>query len=86
MIEISPCITLIINQCLSSGIFPNKLKLARVVPILKNNNKSVIQNYRTKSILPAISKIVENVMHSQLLGYFRANILLSSPQYGFIPN
>ena len=35
MIEISPCITLINNQCLSSSIFPNKFKMARVVPILK---------------------------------------------------
>ena len=38
------------------------------------------------TILPAMSKIVENVMHSQLLEYFRANILLSSQQCGFIPN
>ena len=86
MIEISPCITLIINQCLSSGIFPNKLKMARIVSIFKKNNKTRIQNYRPISILPAISKIVENVMHSQLLEYFRANKLLSSQQYGFIPN
>ena len=54
MIEISPCITLIINQCLSSGIFPNKLKMARVVPLFKKNNKTLIQNYRPISILPAI--------------------------------
>ena len=86
MIEISPCITLIINQLLSSGIFLNKLKMERVVPIFKKNNKTLIQNYRPISILPAISKIVENVMQLQLLEYFRANILLSSQQYGFIPN
>ena len=55
MIEISPCI---INQCLLSGIFPNKLKMARVVPIFKKNNKTLIQNYRSISILSAISKIV----------------------------
>ena len=60
--------------------------MARVVPIFKNNNKTLIQNYRPLSILPAISKMVENVMHSQLLEYFRVNILLSSQQYGFIPN
>ena len=65
MIAISPCITLIINQCLSSGIFPNKLKVTRVVPIFKKNNKTLIPI----SILPAISKIVENVIHSQLLEY-----------------
>ena len=86
MIEISPCITLIINHCLSSGIFSNKFKMASVFPIFKKNNKTLIQNYSPISILPAISKIVENVMHSQLLEYFRGNIFLSSQQYGFIPN
>ena len=86
MNEISPCSTLIINQCFSSDIFPNKLKMARVVPIFKKNNKTLIQNYRPISILPAISKVVENVMHSQLLEYFRVNTLLSSQQYRFIPN
>ena len=65
--ELSPSITLIINQCLLSGIFQNKFKIARVVLICKKNNKTIIQNYRPISILPAISKIVENVMHSQFL-------------------
>ena len=31
--EVSPSITLIINQCLTAGIFPNKLKIAKVVPV-----------------------------------------------------
>ena len=67
MCEISPCITLKINQCFSSGIFPNKLTMARVLPIYNNNNKTIPHNYRPISILPTISKNLENVMHSQLL-------------------
>ena len=54
--------------------------MARVVPIFKKNNKTLIQNYRP------IIKIVKNVMHSQLLEYFEVNTLLSSQQYGCIPN
>ena len=86
MREISPCITLIINQCFSSGIFPDKLKMARVLPIYKKNNKTLPHNYRPISILPTISIILENVMHSQLLKYFSVNKLLSSQQYAFMPN
>ena len=86
MREISPCITHIINQCFSSCIFPDKLKMARVLPIYKKNNKTLPHNYRPISILPTISKILENVMHSQLLEYFSVNKLLSSQQYGFMPN
>ena len=33
--EISPSITLIVNQCLTTDIFPNKLKIAKVVQCLK---------------------------------------------------
>ena len=55
MREISPCITLIINQYFSSGIFPNKLKMARVLPIYKKNNKTLPHNYHPVSILPTIS-------------------------------
>ena len=83
MHEISPCITLIINQCFSSGIFPNKLKMARVY---KKNNNTVLNNYRSIYILPTISTILEDVMHSQFLEYMCVNKILSLQQYGFIPN
>ena len=33
--EVSPCITLIINQTLSTGIFLSKLKTAKVIPVYK---------------------------------------------------
>ena len=60
--------------------------MARVLPIYKNNNKTLPHNYRPISILPTILKILENVMHLQLLEYFSVNKLLSSQQYGFMPN
>ena len=31
--DISKCITVIINQSVTSGIFPNSLKIAKVTPI-----------------------------------------------------
>ena len=84
--EISSCITLIINQSISTGCYPENLKLAKVIPIFKKNDKLEINNYRPISVLPVISKIFENVMHTQLLEYFTENNLLSSQQYGFRPN
>ena len=84
--EISDCITLIINQSIVTGSFPENLKLAKVVPIFKKDDKSQIKNYRPISVLPVISKIFENVMHTQLIEYFTDNNLLSSQQYGFRSN
>ena len=48
--------------------------------------KLEINNYRPISVLPVISKVFENVMHTQLLEFFTENNLLSNQQYVFCPN
>ena len=84
--EICECITLIINQSITTGIFPDQLKVAKVVPIFKKNDQSDIKNYRPISVLPNISKLFENVMQTQLMEYFTSHNLLASQQYGFRSN
>ena len=49
--EIGKPITLIINQCFQKGIFPDKLKIAKVVPICKCNDETELNNYRPISVL-----------------------------------
>ena len=63
-----------------------KLKTAKVIPIFKKEEKTLIKNYQPISILPVMSKIVEYVMHSQLIHYFTSNKLFSCQQYGFRAN
>ena len=84
--EISSSITLIINQTLTTGIFPDKLKIAKVVPIFKKDSKKEFQNYRPISVLPVISKIFESVIHDQLNEYFINNKLFCAQQFGFMKN
>ena len=36
--------TLIINQSITTGIFPENIKIAKVVPIYKKDNQSQIKN------------------------------------------
>ena len=45
-----------------------------------------MSNYRPISILPELSKIIENVMHSQLMHYFSENKLFLTQQYDFRSN
>ena len=45
-----------------------------------------MKNYRPISILPVVSKIIENVMHTQLMDYFTLNKLFTSQQYGYRAN
>ena len=54
--------------------------LIRINCKLCNN---IIENYRTISVIPAISKIAEKVIHQQLSKYFEQNNLINENQYGF---
>ena len=84
--EISEPLSVIINQTLLTGIYPDALKIAKVIPIYKKGNKSSLNNYRPISLLPTISKVFERVIFSQLYNYFNVNGLLSEQQYGFRSN
>ena len=76
-------ITLIINQSLLTGICPDRLKIAKVVPIFKKDNPHITGNYRPISLLPVISKVLEKVVFDQLYNYLDKNNLLYKSQYGF---
>ena len=73
----------VINQSLACGIFPDHLKIAKITPIYKKGNKSVIDNCRPISLLPSCSKIFEKVIHCQLMQYFTMHDLFFPSQYGF---
>ena len=67
-----------------SGIFPSKLKIAKVIPIFKEKGDDFnFENYRPISLLSIISKIFERVVHDQLYSYFEENNLFYKHQYGF---
>jgi len=81
--EISQPLTFIINLSIDSGIFPNKLKLAKVIPIYKKESENLLENYRPISILPTISKVFEKALFNQIHQHFKDNQLYFSNQYGF---
>ncbi len=76
-------LTIIVNQMLKTGTFPDKLKIARIIPLYKKNDSSLFTNYRPISLLPAISKVFEKVIFLQLYDYFHVNKLFYNHQYGF---
>ena len=81
--SISQSLTIIINQMLTTGIFPDAFKVSKVIPLYKKGDSSLLVNYRPISLLPTISKIFEKVIHDQLYDYFDKYNLLAEQQYGF---
>ena len=76
-------ISVIVNQMLLTGIFPDRLKLTKVTPIFKKDDKISFTIYRPISLLPSTSKIFEKVIYDQLYASFQNNNLFSPNQYGF---
>ena len=63
--EMAKPLTLIINQMLKTGIFPNAFKKSKITPLFKKGDSSLVANYRPISLLPTMSKIFERMIHSQ---------------------
>ena len=71
------------NQCINTGIFPEKMKTAEVIPLHKKDELNNTENYRPISLLPALSQILEKVIINQLDQYFNSHNIFCSNQYGF---
>ena len=76
-------LTLLLTQVFNTGIFPDKLKVAKVIPVFKKGNPTIINNYRPISLLPVVSKVMEKILANQLSSYFESKKLFVNNQYGF---
>ena len=82
---IAPSLSLIFNQIISTGIFPNDWKIARITPIFKSDAKDKMTNYRPISVISIISKIAEKSIYDQIYNYLHNCNLLANCQHGFRP-
>ena len=62
---ISKPLTLFINQSIQNGIFPDKLKVSKIILLYKNRETGIINNYGPIALLPVISKVFEKVIYNQ---------------------
>ena len=61
-LEIATPLSKIINQSIETGMHPDKLKLASVIPVYKKRSKLSTSNYRPISLLSNLNKIFEKIM------------------------
>jgi len=74
-------LVILINKSIENGIFPDSLKIAKIIPIYKSKESNLLNNYRPISLLSSISKIFEKVLYKRLYNFIKNK--LSDKQYGF---
>lgn len=84
--HISKVLSHLINSSFISGLYPNLLKISKIVPVYKKGCKLELANYRPISLQSNISKIYEKVVYSRLIQYLEENCLIDKVQHGFRSN
>ena len=64
-----PKLVIDFNKAISTGTFPQHMKLADVIPLFKKNIRQLKENYRPVSLLSALSKVFERLIHKQMHEY-----------------
>ena len=83
---IANCLFVFVKFSFENGIFPDACKIAKIVAIHKNSNKSDPSNYRPISILTCFSKIFEGMLYKRFVCFFGKHKILILEQYGFRKN
>ena len=73
----------LINKSLESGIFPDILKIACIIPLYKKDDPHNIANYRQISVLSVLSKVIEKLVHNMIVKFLNLHII-SPCQHDFI--
>ena len=66
----------------TTRIFPDSLKIAKVTPIYKKGSKLECSNYRPISLLSNLDKIIEKQMHKRLIKFLNDQEVLYKEQFG----
>lgn len=72
----------IFKRSLDTGIFPDLWKVAKVVPIPKDGDDSLVSNYRPISILSVFAKVFESIVCPIVQVHFKQ--IITPYQHGFV--
>jgi hypothetical protein len=79
----SEILSTIFNKVFETGIYPNCLKLSKVIPVFKSGDKTKLTNYRPISTLSVIDKLLEKLLVLRVNSFLDTHNLLYNFQYGF---
>ena len=61
----------ICNISFRTGVFPSRMKIAKVIPLFKSGTKTDVSNYRPISLLPQFSKIFGKIVSYQIKQFLK---------------
>lgn len=73
----------VFNLIVQTGVYPDCLKIARVIPIFKSGDTLDCNNYRPISTLSVFNKILEKLLVTRLTDFLNVHKVLYDFQYGF---
>lgn len=76
-------ITRIYQASLKQATVPDAWKEANVTPVYKKGERNKAVNYRPISLTCILSKQMEHIIASQIMGHLNQNNILYSKQHGF---
>jgi Notch-like protein len=80
---ISNPLYIIFSKSMESGEIPSQLKMAKIIPLFKSGDKSIMDNYRPIALLDTFSKIFEKLICKRLTSFLEDNDKITPFQFGF---
>ena len=76
-------LTELFNESMTSGVFPEAMKIADMVPLYKSKSRYEVENYRPISLLLTISKLLEKLIYGRVYDFLISSNQLYKSQYSF---
>ena len=84
--ELAPALSLIFQRSLDTGILPKSWSQANISPIYKKGDRTLAENYRPVSLTSVCCKVLEHIIHSNVMNHFDTHSVLTDKQHGFRSN
>ena len=71
------------NRAIEMGIYPDDMKIAKVIALFKKGKKFDPNNYRPISLLSHLDKNFEKILRKWLISFLEINKIYHCHQFGF---
>jgi hypothetical protein len=76
-------LTQLYQYTLAEGEIPSDWRDAHIVPVFKKGEKHLPSNYRPISLTSIVCKVLEHIIHSNIMSHFDQYNILTDKQHGF---